>query len=103
MQQPQQPVSNILRVTGPESAKAYPVSPNSDVILFDGENPVFYWKSTDDSGFASIRTFTFEEQKQEVQPIIEQIDTSNFVTKNDLEILEKDVSELKNMLEGLVS
>ena len=42
MQQPQQPVSNILRVTGPESAKAYPVSPNSDVILFDGENPVFY-------------------------------------------------------------
>ena len=35
--------------------------------------------------------------------MIEQIDTSNFVTKDDLEILEKDVSELKNMLEGLVS
>lgn len=100
----QQPVSNILRVTGPESAKAYPVSPNSNVILFDGENPVFYWKSTDDSGFASIRTFTFEEQKQEkVQPTVEQIDTSKFITKNDLEALEKDVSELKEMLEGLVN
>ena len=35
--------------------------------------------------------------------MIEQIDTSNFVTKDDLETLEKDVSELKNMLEGLVS
>ena len=97
----QQPVSNILRVTGPESAKAYPVSPNSNVILFDGEKPIFYWKSTDDSGFASIRTFTFEEQKQEeAQPIVEQIDTSNFITRDDLKALEKDVSELKEMLKG---
>ena len=102
-QQPQQSTNNIIRVTGPESAKAYPVAPNSDVILFDGENPIFYWKSTDDSGFARIRMFKFEEQTEIQQPTTEQIDTSNFVTKNDLEILEKNVSELKEMLEGLVN
>lgn len=98
----QQPINNLLRVTGPESAKAYSIPPNSNVVLFDADNPIFYLKSTDDSGFANLRTFKFEEQKIiEVQPQVEQ--NSNSVTKNDLEALEKDISELKEMLEGLVN
>jgi hypothetical protein len=102
----QQPVNNLLRVTGPESAKAYSLPPNSNVVLFDADNPIFYLKSTDDSGFANLRTFTFEEQKPveiQPQPITEQIDTSNFVTKDDLKALKNDFSELKEMLEGLVN
>lgn len=100
--QQQQPINNLLRVTGPESAKAYSIPPNSNVVLFDADNPIFYLKSTDDSGFANLRTFKFEEQKViEVQPQVEQ--NSNSVTKNDLEALEKDISELKEMLEGLVN
>lgn len=98
-----QPINNLLRVTGLESAKAYPAPPNSDIVLFDGEKPLFYWKSTDDSGFANIRTFIFEEQKQEMQPIVEQTDISNFVTKEDLSELKETVFELKQMLEGLVN
>ena len=101
MQQPKTN-TNIFRVTGPESAKAYPLPPDSNVVLFDGEKPVFYWKSTDDSGFATIRTFIFEEQF-ETQPAAEQIDTSNFATKSDLDILQKDITELKSLLEGLVN
>lgn len=100
----QQSVNNILRVTGPESAKAYTLPANSSVILFDAENPIFYLKTTDDGGFPhALRTFTFEELKTEDQPVVEPIDTSNFVTKEDLEILEKNITEVKDMLEGLVN
>ena len=95
-----QPVNNLLRVTGPESAKAYSLPPNSDVVLFDSENPIFYWKSTDDSGFATLRTFIFEEQKA-VEP--QQIDNSNFATKDDLDILKKNILDMKEILEGLVN
>ena len=100
-QQPQKPENNIIRVTGPESAKAYPLGRDSAIVLFDAKNPIFYLKTTDDGGFPlPLRTFRFEE-------IIEQppepIDTSNFATKSDLEDLEKNISELKNLLEGLVN
>ena len=89
---------------GPESAKTYPLPPKSDVVLFDADNPIFYWKSTDDSGFATLKTFKFEEQKPvETQPIVEQIDTSNFATKDDLETLKDNIAEMKELLEGLVS
>lgn len=102
----QQPINNLLRVTGPESAKAYPLPPNSDIVLFDANNPIFYWKSTDDSGFTTLRTFTFEEQKvvePQPQSAVETIDTSNFATKDDLNILTNNVIEMKEILEGLVS
>lgn len=101
----QQPINNLLRVTGPESAKAYSLPPNSNVILFDADNPIFYLKTTDDSGFANLRTFVFQEQKQQTenQSAAEQINTSNFVTKDDLKSLEQNFSELKEMLEGLVN
>lgn len=78
--------------------------PNSDVVLFDSERPVFYWKSTDDSNFATLRTFTFEEQITESQPqVTEQIDVSGFVTKDDLDELANDINKIKDMLEGLVN
>ena len=105
LQQQQQPVNNILRVTGPESAKAYSIPADSNVILFDANNPVFYLKTTDDGGFPHpLRTFKFEEIKApDTSAPSEQIDTSNFATKDDLEILQNNVLELKEMLEGLVS
>ena len=99
----QQPVNNLLRVTGPESAKAYSLPPNSNVVLFDAENPIFYWKSTDDSGFATLRTFIFEEQKTVEPSTVEQMDTSNFATKDDLSILKDNILEMKELLEGLVN
>lgn len=105
MNAPQQPVNNILRVMGPESAKAYTLPADSKVILFDAENPVFYLKTTDDSGFSTNpRAFKFEEiEFSKIQQPQEQPDTSNFVTKDDLENLKTDISDLKEMLQGLVS
>lgn len=101
----QQPVNNILRVTGPESAKAYSIPADSSVVLFDANNPVFYLKTTDDGGFPHpLRTFSFEEIKvPETQQTVETMDMSNFVTKDDVEILRTDISEMKKILEGLVN
>ena len=99
-----QPIDNIIRVMGPESAKAYILPANSKVILFDADNPIFYLKTTDDSGFATNpRAFKFEEIEM---PDIQQLNsnnTSDFITRDDLKNLETDISELKEMLEGLVN
>lgn len=100
--QMQRPVNNVLRVTGPESAKAYQVPPNSDVILFDANDPVFYWKSTDDSGFGTLRVFDFTERKQvEVEPVLEAANV-DFATRDDVEDLKKKLSDISKALEGLM-
>lgn len=100
-----QPFTNMLSVMGPESAKAYPLPKKSDVILFDDNNPFFYWKSTDDNGFPRpLKAYRFEEVDiTETQPVTASIDTSNFATKEDLTTLEKNISQIKEILEGLVN
>ena len=56
---PQQQPEGLIRVTGVEGARAYPVPPNSTVPLFDADRDVLYVKSTDAGGFPTIRAFTF--------------------------------------------
>lgn len=102
--QNQQPVDNILRVTGPESAKAYPLPKKSQVVLFDSDNPIFYVKATDDGGFPKpLRSFMFEEITPNQTASEPQTEASDLVTKDDLKELENNLSELKAMLEGLVN
>lgn len=101
----QQPVNNMLQVMGPESAKAYSLPTNSKVVLFDASNPIFYFKATDENGFISaFKIYKFEEiDMSEAQFLSsEQNDTLNFATKEDLEALQNNISELKDMLKGLV-
>lgn len=56
---PQQQPDNLIRVTGVEGARAYPVAPNSTVPLFDADRDVLYVKSADAGGFPTIRAFAF--------------------------------------------
>lgn len=51
-------------VNGIESAKAYPMNPNSRVFLFDTNEDIFYVKETDSSGFATLKIFEFKEVKE---------------------------------------
>ena len=95
------PVNNLLRVTGPESAKAYSVPPGSTVVLFDADNPIFYLLNKDDSGFPTLRTFRFEEEKPvEVSAVAETCKDDGI--REEVESLKSDISEIKEMLEGLV-
>lgn len=101
---PQQPIDNILRVAGPESASAYPLPEKSNIVLFDANNPIFYWKTTDDNGYPyPLRAFKFEEVKLNESKTAEDTNTSMFATKDDLATLQNNVFEIKQMLEGLVN
>lgn len=107
----QNPVNNLVQVSGPESAKSYQMPPKSSVVMFHSDEPIFYLKTTDDSGFATLRTFEFSEKKDESK-VIEGtvVEGAPTVSKDDLDILEKkiesfgsDLASVKSMLEGLVS
>lgn len=111
--QPQQAVSNtpintnrssgIIWVQGEAGAKAYPVAPGNSVLLMDSENDVFYIKSTDISGIpAPLRMFNYSEivqtQPQEQHTETPEIDTSQFVTQDDLNKIKQ---EFKQALDEL--
>lgn len=83
MAQPQQ--EGLIRVTGAEGARAYPVAPNSVVPLFDAERDVLYVKSADAGGFATIRAFSFAPLQDAPQQQTE------YVTRREFE-------ELKEMI-----
>ena len=64
LNQPQISTQNLIRVNGIDGAKAYQMSANSTVALFDTNEDIMYVKSTDGAGFPSIRTFSFTEIKE---------------------------------------
>lgn len=93
MQNTQQAQTGGLQwVQGEAGAKAFPVSAGQSVLLMDSENNVFYIKSTDNSGMPlPLRTFDYKERTAQSTSKMAQnapqavIDTSLFVTRNELE------------------
>ncbi len=101
----QQPVIPQQQNSGPimtwvqggiDGAKMYPVSPNSRAYLFDSEEDCFYVKVTDDMGrVSSFRKFSYQEDIIE-EPNTQQ-NTSEYVTKKDLEdVIRNLTNEIKN-------
>lgn len=97
MYQYQQPMPNyntsnqLIRVTGIDGAKAYQMSANSTVALFDSGSDVMYIKSTDGAGFPTIRTFKFEEVNDYLKTGEKQIDFDQFITKTEFEAFKKEL------------
>ena len=61
--------NQIIFVQGETGAKAYQIPNNTTVLLMSSESNEFFIKTTDSSGFPTIRKFTFQEQpNQEQQP-----------------------------------
>ena len=100
-QMPNQQFDNVVRVSGPEGAKEFKIPPNSRAILMDAYNPIFYLKTTDDGGFATLKAFKFEEDVTFEQPI-PVIDPDIYATKEDVKSLGNSIDELKKIVEGLV-
>ena len=95
-QQPQQvaqPQDNgIIWVQGEAAARSFMVGAGKSVLLMDSENSVFYLKSTDMSGMPQpLRIFDYTERtaapqsNQIIESTAHEIDTSMFVTKDELE------------------
>ncbi|SFU35543.1 hypothetical protein [Butyrivibrio sp. INlla21] len=102
-QAPQQ--SGITWVDGVSSAKAYPVSNGTSILLMDSNENAFYIKSADQSGMPSIRVFDYSERviAQNPQPQAAQvpeqtneapeIDLSGYVTKEELKKVATDIEK----------
>lgn len=101
MQLPQS-INNILRVMGPESAQAFQIGPNSEVILMeDSARPIFYWKESDSSGYSKTRAYKFEEVplnslmgQQLAQSQEDNSHNPEYVTKSDFDDFKKMIEEL---------
>lgn len=94
----QQPVNCLTRVTGIDGAKAYQMPPNSVAALFDDSYDIMYVKSTDGAGFPTIRVFDFYEHKEETPVQQQPVNVENFATKQELETLENEIKQVKEML-----
>lgn len=89
VQQPQQD-NGILWVQGEAGAKSWAVAPGKSVMLMDSESNTFYIKSSDNSGMPMpLRIFDYTERTQQASTsqvaTHTEIDTSQFVTKDELE------------------
>lgn len=85
--------NELIRVTGIDGAKAYQTQPNSTVALFDGNEDIFYIKTTDGANFPTIRSFKFVPYEPEKETITNNID---FVNRTEFE-------EFKTKIEGLIN
>lgn len=89
LQQAQQPAGGLIRVTGMDGARAYPMQPNSMAALFDSDRDVFYVKTTDAGGFPTLKAYTFAPvQEQAAQP------AGDYVTRAEF-------NQLKEMIMGV--
>ena len=90
--------NGLIRVTGIDGAKAYQMPPNSVAALFDDSYDIMYVKSTDGAGFPTIRIFDFYEHKEEAPVQQQPVNVENFATKQELENLQNEVKQVKEML-----
>lgn len=90
VQQPQTD-TGILWVQGEAGAKSWAIAPGKSVMLMDSESNTFYIKSSDNSGMPMpLRIFDYTERtsQPQTQPQVvshAEIDTSQFVTREELE------------------
>lgn len=97
------PINNsIIWVQGEAAAKSYPIAPNSSVPLWDSEANVIYIKSADMSGMPSIKILDYT--MRDTAPRAPEIQAqSDFATKDDISVLEKEISSLKSKFERMSS
>lgn len=57
--QPAPPKTNIEYVNGVEGARAFPIPPNSKVLLVDGDSKTFFIKTTDYEGKPTLERYSY--------------------------------------------
>ena len=84
---PQQTPQNLIRVNGIEGAKAYQMSANSTVALFDTNEDIMYVKTTDGAGFPVIRIFSFTEIKEDTRAT----QNTDYISRQEFEDFKKEL------------
>lgn len=79
--------NNLIWVQGLEGAKGYQIPANSKAVLLDSEQNRMYIKTSDNIGMCNLRIFNFSEITETPQThnsVAQNIDLSNYVTKDEL-------------------
>lgn len=92
----QKPALQLPWVNGEVGAKAFTIAPNTSVLLMDSENPIFYIKTSDIGGKATIRTYKYEE----LSPV--QAQESDHILRKEFEQFKADFQKWKDDLEKSV-
>ena len=82
------PPLQVPWVNGEVGAQAYLIAPNSTVLLMDSDNPIFYIKTSDLSGKATIQAFKYEELHQAPQQ-----NSPVYVTREEFETFKRGLSQ----------
>lgn len=98
----QQPRANqYFWVNGIESAKAFQMQPNQNVMLMDNDNPLVYMKTTDGLGKSNLRFFKLVEVTEDELKQSENKPTNEYVLKRDFDELVKRIDELTALKESV--
>lgn len=90
-----------IYVQGEAAAKSYLVAPNASVTLWDSEKPFFYEKNADVNGVPTIKRYRYAEDAPESRAEDVPVQKANYVTRDDLETVYGQISDLRAELEGL--
>lgn len=99
--------SDMIFVQGKEAAKVYPVARGNSVVLFDSEGDKFYIKAVDNTGMPMrLRTFSYvevmEDEPHGMSSLAPQeIDTSQFATKAEMNSLINTVDALATKVQSI--
>lgn len=101
-QQPAQQQSGIIWIQGIQEAQMYPVAPNNAVALWEQSGKTVYLKQADATGKPSLRVFDLVERAQSAPGASsgQDIKPVDYVTKEELALLRKDVEEMIGNLKG---
>ena len=87
----QLPGPQLDKVNGIDSARAFPMKPNSTIALFDANEDIMYIKSTDVNNFATIRRFRFYEEPEVPQQTNTIPQTDLYVTKDEFDKFKEEI------------
>jgi len=90
--------SGLIWVQGEAAAKSYPVQAGASVALWDSEADVIYIKSADMAGMPSMKVLDYK--IREVPHVADKQAQTDFATKDDLSVLQKEIEALRAKFEG---
>lgn len=88
----QKPVLQVPWVNGEVGARAYTIAPNSTILLMDSDDPIFYIKTSDIGGKATIKAYKYEE-------VLEDSRHNDYILKSDLQKVLNDIEDIKRRLD----
>lgn len=90
---PNQQQGNLIWVQGEAGAKSYLISPNTTMPLWDSESQTIYLKSADASGMPTMKILDYTIREQNNQPTSALMQSSDYVTHDELSDFEKRIKE----------